>query len=113
MAARQPTILVCLSRAKVRSAAHQDWTAWQFDRPHRRNGLVILLRRPGSTRKSIKLALHHLQVNARYEVKIHQTYEHAVRKEMSGVALASLQIRLRYAPDSCLVFYRRQKGKRQ
>jgi alpha-galactosidase len=88
------------------SLSNLDWTAWQLDRPESRDGVVILLRRPGSRRKSMKLGLKNLRANARYEVEVRETYQHARPKEMSGDALASLKVRLKHAPDSSLVLYR-------
>jgi alpha-galactosidase len=82
------------------------WTAWQWDRPENKDGLVIALRRPKSSASTTELNLQHLKLNALYEVEIRNTYGKAPVKEMKGSDLAHLQIQLADAPSSALVFYR-------
>jgi alpha-galactosidase len=82
------------------------WTAWQWDRPASKDGIVIVLRRPKSPTKNMQLALQHLKRNAAYKVEIRSTYDHGPIKEMTGSELANLQITLPDAPSSTLVLYR-------
>jgi alpha-galactosidase len=82
------------------------WTAWQWDRPASKDGIVIVLRRPKSPAKNMQLELQHLKRDASYEVEIRSTYDHGPIKEMKGSELANLQITLPDAPSSTLVFYR-------
>jgi alpha-galactosidase len=82
------------------------WTAWQWDRPENKDGLVIALRRPKSSASTTELNLQHLKLNALYEVEIRNSYGKAPVKEMKGSDLAHLQIQLADAPSSALVFYR-------
>jgi hypothetical protein len=52
------------------------------------------------------LGLRHLDPNAVYEVEVRATYDKGPIKKMKGSDLARMQIQLRNAPDSVLVFYR-------
>jgi alpha-galactosidase len=90
------------------SLGDESWTAWQWNRPESKDGLVILLRRPKSPFTKMELGLEHLDPAARYEVEIRSTYDRTPAKEMTGNELAHLQIKLADAPSSALVFYRRK-----
>lgn len=83
------------------------WTAWQWDRPAEKDGVVVLMRRPRSGVLSLPLHLHDIEPTATYMVEVRRTYEHGAAQSMSGAALAKLSIVLPEAPDSTLVFYRR------
>ena len=85
-----------------------SWTAWQWDRPADKDGLVIVLRRPKSPFTTMVLGLQHLNREASYEVEIRSTYDKAPFKEMKGSDLAHLQIQLADAPSSTLIFYRQK-----
>jgi alpha-galactosidase len=84
------------------------WTAWQWDRPENKDGIVIVLRRPKNTTTNMQLDLQHLKLGMSYEVEIRSTYGKAAVKEMKGSELAHLQIKLPDAPSSELVFYRQK-----
>ena len=84
------------------------WTAWQWDRPENKDGVVIVLRRPKNTTTDMQLDLQHLKLDASYEVEIRSTYGKAPVKEMKGSELAHLQIKLADSPSSALVFYRQR-----
>jgi alpha-galactosidase len=84
------------------------WTAWQWDQPANREGVVVVLRRPKSSVTTMQLRLRHLIQDASYQVEIRTTYDQAPAKEMRGSDLAHLQIQLLDAPDSTLVFYRQK-----
>jgi alpha-galactosidase len=88
------------------SLANDCWSAWQWDRPEKKDGIVELLRRPGSPVAAMNLPLHHLKPDATYEVEIRPTYDQAPMKEMKGSDLAKLQVQLSDAPSSTLVFYK-------
>ncbi len=88
------------------SLAEDTWTAWQWDRPEEKDGLVILLRRPQSPFPTMDLHLKHLDPSAPYEVEIRTTHEKAPLKRMKGSELAHLRIELNNAPSSALIFYR-------
>ena len=90
------------------SRGEETWTAWQWNRPEDKDGLVIVLRRPKSPFTVMELDLQHLNPNASYEVEIRTTYDKASTKEMKGSDLAHLQIQLADAPSSTLVFYRQK-----
>lgn len=90
------------------SRSEETWTAWQWNRPGDKDGLVIVLRRPKSPFTAMKLNLQHLNPNAFYEVEIRTTYNKAPVKEMKGSELMHLQIQLPDAPSSTLVFYRQK-----
>ncbi len=90
------------------SLGDDTWTAWQWNRPEEKDGVVIILRRPKSPFTTMELNLQHLITNASYEVEIRATYNKASVKEMKGSDLAHLQIQLADAPSSTLVFYRQK-----
>lgn len=90
------------------SLGEETWTAWQWDRPERKDGLVLVLRRPKSPFTAMELRLRHLNPNATYQVEVRSTYEMAATKEMKGSELQHLQIQLADAPSSTLVFYRQK-----
>ncbi len=52
------------------SLSDDAWSAWQWDRPESKDGLVIVLRRPNSPFPIIELGLRHLDPKAAYEVEI-------------------------------------------
>jgi alpha-galactosidase len=88
----------------------ETWTAWQWDRPENKDGLIMLLRRPSSPFASIEVRPRHLNPNAIYEVEIRTTYDHAALEKMKGSELAHLAIQLPDAPGSALIFYRQTKS---
>ena len=90
------------------SLGEETWTAWQWNRPENKDGLVVALRRPKSPLTTIKFDLQHLNLDAYYEVEIRSTYDKAPVKEMKGSALAHLKVQLPDAPSSALVFYRQK-----
>ncbi|MGD0731898.1 MAG: alpha-galactosidase [Terracidiphilus sp.] len=86
----------------------EAWTAWQWDRPENRDGLVMILRRPKSPFTEMEVRPQHLNSDAMYEVEIRSTYERAPIRQMKGSELAHLQIQLPDAPSSTLIFYRQR-----
>jgi alpha-galactosidase len=90
------------------SLQNDTWTAWQWNRPEKKDGLVIVLRRPGSPFTAIDLDLRHLQPDATYQVEIRPTLAGTTSREMTGRDLMHLSIHLAEAPSSTLVFYRQQ-----
>ena len=87
------------------SRGAETWTLWQWDRPEKKDGLIIALRRPESPFPAVNLSLHAIQPDAMYEVEIRPGYEKVAPKEMKGSDLAHLQLSLPDAPSSTLVFY--------
>ncbi len=90
------------------SLGAETWSAWQWNRPESRDGLVVVLRRPKSPFTAMELGLQHLNPDASYDVEVRTTYNKAPIKEMKGSDLAHLQIQLPDAPSSSLVFYRQK-----
>jgi alpha-galactosidase len=90
------------------SLGAETWTAWQWDRPTNKDGLIVALRRPKSPFTNMELDLHNLSPDASYEVEIRTTYDKAPLKEMKGSELAHLQIPLAEVPSSTLIFYRQK-----
>ena len=86
----------------------EAWTAWQWDRPERNDGLVMVLRRPKSPFLRMELRPQHLNLAATYEVEIRSTYDKGPVTQMKGSELAHLQIELPDAPSSTLIFYRQR-----
>ena len=86
----------------------ETWTAWQWDRPENKDGLIMLLRRPKSPFASIEVRPRHLNPDSIYEVEIRTTFDKAPVKTMKGSELAHLPIQLPDAPSSTLIFYRQR-----
>jgi alpha-galactosidase len=82
------------------------WTAWQWDRPERSDGIVLVLRRPKSTTTVAQLGLRHLKADGSYDVEIRRSYGQGSVRKMKGSELARLELELPDAPDSALIFYR-------
>ncbi len=90
------------------SRSDETWTAWQWNRPENKDGVVIVLRRPKSPFTAMELDLQHLDLDASYDVEIRTSYDKAPIKVMKGGELAHLQVQLADAPSSTLVFYRQK-----
>ncbi len=90
------------------SRSDTAWTAWQWNRPEKNDGLVVVLRRPQSPFTTMELGLKHLNPDASYQVEIRTTYDKAPVREMKGSDLARLPIQLADAPSSTLIFYRQK-----
>jgi len=88
------------------SLSDNTWTAWQWNRPESRDGLLVVLRRPKSAAATMKLQLEHINPAATYNVEIRTTYEKGQVKQVKGSELADIEIQLPDAPSSTLVFYR-------
>ena len=86
----------------------ESWTAWQWNRPEEKDGLVIALRRPKSASATVELHLQHIEEKAVYDVEFRSTYDKGQTTKMKGADLARLTIQLSDAPDSELVFYRQE-----
>ncbi len=87
-----------------------SWTAWEWNRPESKDGLVLVLRRPDADAAPPLLTLHGLQPDAAYDVaydvEIRTTYEKVETVQMKGRNLAQLQVAIPEAPGSRLIFYR-------
>ena len=90
------------------SLSEESWTAWQWDRPDARDGLVMAFRRPGSSLAAMELHLQNIDAKALYDVEFRTTYDKGQMKQMNGRELAHLQIQLDDAPSSMLVFYKQR-----
>jgi alpha-galactosidase len=88
------------------SRDEQIWTVWQWNRPEKKDGLIIVLRRPKSPFSVMDLHPLHLNPEATYEVGVRTTYDKGPVKEMKGKELENLQIQMPEASSSKLVFYR-------
>jgi alpha-galactosidase len=103
----QPYFLADFYAMTPYSTGDDVWTAWQLNRPEKKDGLVILLRRGSSLYSSMDMELHHLDPNATYEVDVRHTYDKEPVKEMKGSDLAKMRVELG-RPDSELIFYRQK-----
>jgi len=90
------------------SLSDETWTAWQWNRPESRDGLLVVLRRPKSTSATMKLQLKHIDPISTYDVEFRTTYDKGEVRQMRGSDLANLEIKLADAPSSTLVFYKRR-----
>lgn len=88
------------------SLSDETWTAWQWNRPESRDGLIIVLRRPKCSFATMKLHPEHIDAKATYDVEFRTTYDKGPVKQMNGRQLANLEIQLTDAPSSTLIFYR-------
>ncbi len=86
----------------------ESWTAWQWDRPESKDGLVMVLRRPMSPFTGMEVRPQHLNSGAMYEDEIRSTYDRAPIRMMKGSELTHLRIELPQAPSSTLIFYRQR-----
>lgn len=88
------------------SQANDVWMAYQLDRPGAGDGLVIVLRRPGSPYETARFQLQQMAANARYQVTDLDSRE---ALEWTGRDLISpgLRIVVGQAPGSALFTYRR------
>ncbi|HEV2210393.1 MAG TPA: alpha-galactosidase [Verrucomicrobiae bacterium] len=88
------------------SQSRDVWMAYQLDRPERRRGLVVALRRPESPYETARLPLRGLEKRAYYRVVNLDTHEQQV---LAGSVLgeAGLEVRIGQRPGSALVVYER------
>jgi len=82
--------------------------AFQWDRPDRKGGVVIALRRAGCANGDVLAKLHAIDPDANYLVEIRTGLEKTTPTAMKGGALAGLTIHVPDQPGSALVFYRRE-----
>lgn len=83
------------------------WCALQFHRPSSGDGLVVLLRRPGSSNPRLDVAPRGVDPAATYRVTMSASYDRAEPEELSGDRLAGLSVEIDAAPGSLLVEYAR------
>ena len=82
------------------------WCGWQFDRPDLKAGFAMLFRRPRSGAAGMKLALHGIKPQMRYEVSRTEGNAAATNETLRGADLANLQISITKPGSSLLVRYR-------
>jgi alpha-galactosidase len=82
------------------------WSVLQLDRPDSKDGVVICLRRPGSSTASMKPGLHAIDPNAQYDVELRTGLDKVDANSMSGQDLANLEVAIPDKPGSVLVFYK-------
>jgi alpha-galactosidase len=88
------------------STAKEAWVAYQLDLPESAEGLIVVLRRPGSPQTSRTLPLKAIDLGVNYEF----TDLDSVRTQvLSGRQLLApgLEVHLARKPDSALIRYRR------
>jgi alpha-galactosidase len=88
-------------------ANERVWCGWQFDRPELGRGFAVALRRPQSPYGSANLALHGLDLKAKYTVEVRETYETLRTRIMTGEQLTALHVAINTAPGSILIVYRK------
>jgi alpha-galactosidase len=89
------------------SLAGETWTAWQWDRPEQKDGLLMILRRPDSPFTGLDLVVRDVDPAAQYAVEFRTGLEKVPVKQMSGGDLAHLHIDMADRPGSELIFYRK------
>ncbi|MCU0960720.1 MAG: alpha-galactosidase [Pirellulaceae bacterium] len=88
------------------SQAADAWLAYQLDLPETGEGMVVVLKRPGSSATRATLCLQGLVRNASYDVTNLDTHKSAVVPSGRLTDLG-LDIELLRQPDSAIVCYRR------
>jgi alpha-galactosidase len=83
------------------------WTAWQFDRPDLKSGVVLALRRQHSPILTIQPALHGIDPAAGYDVEVRYGLGKAPPQHMTGRDLSHLKITIPDEPGSALILYHR------
>ena len=87
------------------STGDDAWTAFQWDRPEEKDGIVMAFRRPQAPLPAIEVKLRALDPGADYEVEF---VDYGITVVKSGRELAAgLGLRIPEAPASLLVKYRR------
>jgi alpha-galactosidase len=87
------------------ATSDEVWTAFQWDRPEERDGIILAFRRPQAIPSSITIRLQGLDADADYEI----SYEdYGITLYKSGRELApGLGVKIPEAPGSLLIKYRR------
>lgn len=89
------------------SLVTDTWTAWQFDRPDLKSGIVLALRRQHSPILTIQPDLHGIDFDAKYNVEIRYGLGKVTPQRMTGRELAHLKLTIPDMPGSVLVIYHR------
>jgi alpha-galactosidase len=90
------------------TSAPDAQVAWQWDRPDKRSGVIIALRRAGCASDEIGVNVRSIDPNATYAVEIRTGLSKTTAQMMKGVDLAALKIKIADQPGSALVFYTRE-----
>lgn len=80
------------------------WMAWQFDRPDLGRGFATVFRRPGVKEPTFIAALHGLEPDAAYEVRLPDAGR---TQTLRGRELAHFRVEVPQAPGSVLLLYRK------
>jgi len=83
------------------------WAAWQLQKPDRKSGVAICLRRPPSPYPIFQLDLRAIDPEAQYDVEVRTGVEKGTVKTVPGRDLAHYSIAIADKPGSALVFYAR------
>jgi alpha-galactosidase len=87
------------------STSDEAWTAFQWDRPEERDGIILAFRRPQASAATITISPRELAPDADYEVSFE---DYGITLFKTGKELASgLSIKIPEAPGSLLIKYRR------
>lgn len=89
------------------SLATDGWSAWQYDRPDLKEGMVLALRRPTSPFTVMTPVLHELDPDAHYELHDADTGETNVQTGKSLME-SGVQLKIDAMPGSRLITYKRQ-----
>ena len=90
------------------STTPDAFVAWQWDRPDKKDGAVIALRRAKCGTADLTLRLHAIDPAVTYEVEIRPGLEKVPPQTMKGGELAQLHLKIDDQPGSVLVFYRKK-----
>lgn len=89
------------------SLSDESWTVWQWDRPERRDGIVLLMRREASPFSSMSLHGIPLDSHATYDVEFRPGYERQHVRKMRGSELKAMTLDIPSTPGSMLILYQR------
>jgi hypothetical protein len=91
----------------LHSLVTDAWTAWQWDRPDLKSGIVLLLRRQDSPLVTIQPHLHGIDPTAMYSVETRTGLEKGDVERLTGKELENRQFTISSKPGSALILYHR------
>jgi alpha-galactosidase len=87
------------------SLVDDSWSAWQYDRPENKDGMILALRRPESPFVLMTPALHELLPDAMYELRDADSGD-VIRRSGAALMKDGIELRIDAKPGSKLLFYK-------
>jgi alpha-galactosidase len=94
------------------SLSNEVWAAMQFDRPEAGEGFIEVFRRSHSLYETARIRIEGLDPASQYRL---MNLDDSVAYDVSGASLmdSGVEVRLKQAPDSALITYKRVAAKAQ